>query len=113
MSGRTATDASPPDVYEEVRKVTGLINASRRLLAEGKMVDLAGLQRNVDMLCQTLRQAPPKDSKAARKTVASLLDGLDTLADALTAQYEEITRQLEGTVRRHAAAAYERPKDDA
>ena len=113
MSGQTATDVSLPDIQEEMRKVTSLINAARRLLAEGKMVDLAGLQRNVDVLCQTLQQVPPKQSQAAKESVASLLDGLDTLADALTAQYEEFTRQLEGTVRQHAAAAYERPGDDA
>lgn len=113
MSGQTAPDVPPLDVHEEVRKVTSLINAARRLLAEGKMVDLAGLQRNVDILCQTLRHAPPKESQAAQESVASLLDGLDTLAEALTAQYKEFTRQLEGTVRQHAAAAYERTRDDA
>ncbi len=113
MSGQTAIGVSPPDVQEEVRKVTSLINATRRLLAEGKMVDLAGLQRNVDTLCQTLRKAPLEESQAAKETVASLLDGLDTLAEALTAQYEDLTRQLAGTVRRHAAAAYDRSRDDA
>ena len=113
MRGQTATGVPPRDVQEEVRKVTSLINAARRLLAEGKMVDLAGLQRNVDTLCQTLRQAPSKESQAAQETVASLLDGLDTLAEALTAQFEDITRQLEGAVRRQAAAAYDRSRDDA
>ncbi len=113
MSGQTATGGPPRDVQEEVRKVTSLINTASGLLAEGKMVALAGLQRNVDTLCQALRQVPPKESQAARDSIASLLDGLDTLAEALTAQYEDITYRLEGTVRRQAVAAYDRSRDDA
>ncbi|MDP6573085.1 MAG: hypothetical protein QGI06_06190 [Rhodospirillales bacterium] len=113
MSGRTATGDPPRDIHEETRKVASLINAASGLLAEGKMVDLAGLQRNVDTLCQALRQVPPKEGQAARETIASLLDGLDTLAEALTAQYQDITCRLEGAVRRQAAAAYDRSRDDA
>ena len=99
MSGQTATDVSLLDIKEEMRKVTSLINAARRLLVEGKMVDLAGLQRNVDILCQTLQQSPPKQSQAAQKSLVSLLDGLDTLAYALTAQFIAYTRQAESTLR--------------
>ena len=113
MSGQTAIGGPPRDVQEEVHKVTSLINAASGLLAEGKMVDLAGLQRNVETLCQALRQVPPKEGQAARGSIASLLDGLDTLAEALTAQYEDFTYRLEGAVRRQAAAAYDRSRDDA
>ena len=113
MSGQTAAGGPHRDAQEEVRKVASLINAASGLLAEGKMVDLAGLQRNVDTLCQTLRQGTSREGQAARESIASLLDGLDTLAEALTAQYEDITCRLEGTVRRQATVAYDRSRDKA
>ena len=109
MSGTPANGG--PDVNVEVEKVASLVSTARRLLDDGKMVDLAGLQRNVDVLCQAVRQAPLKNAKALKDSVAAILADLDQLAEALTAQYEALSRRLEGTVRREAMNAYAEPKD--
>lgn len=99
--------SAPGDAAQEVEKVATFIDTARRLLADGKMIDLAGLQRNVDILCRALHQAPPADAAALKDSVAALLAGLDALAEALSSQYETLFQHLDGSLRRKALAAYE------
>lgn len=103
---------APRDAGQEVEKVATFIDTAQRLLGEGKMIDLSGLQRNVEVLCQALREAPPEQARPLKESVADLLAGLDALAAALSGQYEEISHGLQRSVRRQALAAYDRAADD-
>lgn len=105
--------SAPGDAAHEVEKVATFIETAKRLLAEGKMIDLTGLQRNVDVLCRALREAPPEEAGALKESVADLLAGLDLLAAALSDQYAEVSRGLERSVRRTALAAYDRTADES
>ena len=102
-----------PDVAVEVRKVASLISTARRLLAEGKMVDLSALEGKVKTLCGAICQAPPKDTEGLEASVNDLAEDLDRLTVELTAQFRAITRQIEGAVRRQAMDAYGKAKDES
>jgi hypothetical protein len=79
--------------------IAAAVVEARRALAEGALVDVAGLDAAVTELCQ----AAPSLSASARpdfaRALAELADALDGLAD-------DITRQSAAAQRRRAIDAY-------
>ena len=94
----------------EIEKVTSLIAAARRLLAEDKLVDLGALEGKVRDLQAAIEGAAPGDLDTVKALIAALVDGLDGLEAELTAQHRRLNRELGDALRRHATDAY--GKDD-
>jgi len=96
---------------EEVHKVTSLIDTARRLLGEGKSVDLAALEEKVETLCRAIRQAPTGEAKKLSEPLATLIDKLDGLAADLTRQHQSLRAGAGGAISQQAVGAYRKAKD--
>lgn len=90
----------------EIEKVTSLIAAARRLLAENKMVDLGALEGKVKELRAAIEKGSADDLDAVKASLSAVVDGLDGLEAELTARHRRLDRELGEAVRRHAADAY-------
>ena len=109
----TEAQGSRLDVRDEARKVASLIDTARRLLAEGRMVELSALEGKVQTLCDAIRRAPPEDAEELKSPIRAILEGLDRLEAELTVQNEVVTARQEDAVRRQAMEAYRSEKDES
>ncbi len=76
-----------PDIAAEMDKVASVIATARRMLDEGRMVDLSALGAKVEALCASAREAPAGEREALAKSMKALVTALDDLAEALKAQF--------------------------
>ena len=108
MSGSPALD-----IDQEIAKVTSLINVARRHLAEGKMIDLANLQKKIEELCHLAMGRPKTENQAIGAALGEIDANLDMLAEMLTQKHEEMMDELaDGGVRKQAIDAYsKKPRD--
>lgn len=93
-------------LMSEIEKVTSLIAAAHRLLAENKMVNLGALEGKVNDLQAAIENGAPDDLDAVKGLLSAVVDGLDVLEAELTAQHQRLDRDLGAAVRRNAADAY-------
>jgi len=70
------------------------VGAARRLVAAGQMIDLSGLETEVDGVCRAIRELAPRAQKDFTSPLVRLVDELDKLAADLRAQYERVQRGL-------------------
>lgn len=70
-------------ILEEVDKVESVITTARRLLADGKMVDLTALEGKVGTLCERIVDADLSDSDDVGVALRAVLEKLEQLGDEL------------------------------
>ena len=96
------------------RKIAALIETARRMLAEGRTVDLAALEGKVREQCEAARAAAPAARVGLKETLAAIIDDLDRLVADLADQHRALTDGAAGAagdVRRRMADAYARARD--
>jgi hypothetical protein len=102
---QTAT-LTVPEIRDEVHKVASLVDTARRLLTEGSNVDLSALEGKVRVVCEAIHQASGEDLTDLKESMATIIDGLDSLESALNEQFGSILAANEGTTRMAAMNAY-------
>ncbi|HEY6335505.1 MAG TPA: hypothetical protein VI113_06420 [Alphaproteobacteria bacterium] len=87
--------------------VVATVDAARRVLADGRAVDLMGLEARVAALCDTIGAQPERVASHYRPRLIALLDEVDRLRSDLEVQRAILAREL-GTLaaRRQAIGAY-------
>jgi hypothetical protein len=75
------------DIDTQAEKVIALIEASRRVLADGQPIDLVALEGKVRDLCETATAAPDEDQPGLQVMLAEIIDHLDDLTEDLTARH--------------------------
>jgi hypothetical protein len=97
------------DVTRELDAASALVEAVRRIVADGRAVDLAGLDSRIARLCRLAERLAPAEAMPFRARLIALLDDVDRLAGSLEAQRATIARELASVAtRRRAATAYGR-----
>ncbi|PKU26020.1 hypothetical protein [Telmatospirillum siberiense] len=74
---------SAEETREELAKVSSLAMTARRLLAGGKLVDLAALEERVRILCGTVQAMPREEGQSLLDDMRSLINKLDQLRGEL------------------------------
>jgi hypothetical protein len=87
--------------------VAATVDTARRVLADGRAVDLTGLEERVAALCTAIGAQPEPAAIGYRPRLIALLDDVDRLRSDLEAQRALLVREL-GTLaaRRQAIGAY-------
>lgn len=94
-------------IGEQFDGVMAVVGAARQILADGRAVDLAGLEGRVVTLCEKVRTLPEQHAALYRPRLVALLDELDRLTAELEAQHQLVARELGSLVtRKHAVRAY-------
>ena len=96
-------------IRSELQTIASLVAASRTILADGRAVDLTGLDRRVDALCQSLQSLDAKDARTLKPGLIALIDDIEHLKRDLLAQHEALGVELQRLgVAHKATSAYGR-----
>jgi hypothetical protein len=107
MTNTNDTGTGNSDVASEMGKVASVITTARRMLADGKMVDITSLEGKVEELCKTAKTLPPEERFQVAQAMAHLIQQLDDLATDLQDQYTAMTHQATTETPARAVAAYQ------
>jgi len=109
------THTPPPNgaeriIREELEKTASLISGARRLMAEGRSVDLSALEDRVRTITDAMQNAPADVQTTYTDHLSALLDILDALQGDLESQHKALEEGLKTIKTREAHGAYN-PKD--
>lgn len=92
---------------ERMREAAAGIEAARGLLAQGDMIDLAGLEGHIEALCSEIATLAGENRQRIKPRLVALIDELNTLAGTLQTQHERLTGELKDiSTRQRAVSAY-------
>jgi hypothetical protein len=89
--------SSPLD--QEIGEIIDAVSAAQRMLADGALVELAGLDAAVSRVCEAASRLAAAERTQVAGRLAGLADALDRLALDVANQHQACSRQ-------RAAAAY-------
>lgn len=105
---------SPPGaeqiVRAELEKAASLISGARRLMAEGRSVDLSALEERVRTIAAAVKDAPDEVQATYKEHLGALVDVLDALEGDLQDQHKALEEAMKTIKHREAHGAYG-PKD--
>ena len=94
-------------ITKELDAITVIIDASQGLLDDGKVIDLAGLDKRVDKLCADIAAQPAANSRGLKDRLILMIESLDRLVASLDVQHKELGAALKDvTDRQRAVTAY-------
>lgn len=78
------TPQTPPaDLMLEMDKVASVIATARRLMADGRTIDLSTLEGRIDALCTRVRKTPPANRDIVARAMENLVQALNDLEAAI------------------------------
>ena len=105
MSNPTAAEIS-----QQMEKVESLMSTSRRLLKEGKMVDLSALEERIRELTDNLKKCDPETAKPFIPAVHKLIDSLEGIEQNLKEHQQGLLESEADMDRKKARNAYQNDK---
>lgn len=88
----TSSDASPPNGFDPLQETLALagqvgrmVALAETMMASGRPVDLAGLDRSVGLLCAKALDLPPKEGRLIRVELTGLAERVKALSAAVRA----------------------------
>ncbi|MCK4939251.1 MAG: hypothetical protein KAR80_03085 [Rhodospirillaceae bacterium] len=94
-------------ISQQLEKVESLITTSKRLLEEGKMVDLSALEERIRELTDNLKKCDPETAKPFLEAVHKLIDSLEGIEQNLEDHQQELLKGKEELERKKARNAYQ------
>lgn len=110
------TQSTPPPtdaatvIKDELEKTASLISGARRLMAEGRSVDLSALEDRVRTIADAVQNAPVDVQDSYKEHLGVLVEILDALEGDLEGQHKALEEGLKNIKHREAHGAYG-PKD--
>jgi hypothetical protein len=96
----------PADLALEMDKVAAVIATARRLMVDGRTVELSTLESRIDALCTRVRQSPPATREVVIRAMENLVRALDDLEAAIRSRVGGTAS--EGVARSRVLNAYAR-----
>lgn len=81
--------ADGQEIGKRLKSVLDYVQDCDRRVAQGEIMDLQGLDKNVIEICDAVAALPPKDAKPLEKQMATLISKLEHLADAMRQQQQK------------------------
>lgn len=99
--------SSPQDGFlEQAEQVSSLIATARRLIADGKTVDLSNLEDKIRALCAGAEEMDRGDPSPVRNALIAISEELDRLEEETAARHRELGGGSMAGALRHAIGAY-------
>jgi len=93
----------------DIARLTDLVTAARAIMADGRVVDLAGLDEETRRLVERLRLDRPENAGPIKTALLVLVDEMDRLKAAIEDKNAAFTKELSALqAGRGAAHAYGR-----
>ena len=94
-------------LVRRLQAASTVVAEAKAAVERGDLVDLAGLDREVDGICKGLTGVNPEDSESLRSALIALASDLDHLTSALSGAHKKLTKDLgELGNRQRAVKAY-------
>lgn len=95
------------DIQTELDQTSGVIERFRTCLAEGSVIDLTGLDRRIEGMCNAIIELPEDQRATVKATLIGLIDELNGLVEVLSRQQDKVSEELKGVAsRQKAVSAY-------
>lgn len=103
----TGTPADADEIIrQELEKAASLIAGARRLMAEGRSVDLTALEDRVRTIAAAVQDAPGEVQETYREHLGVLVEVLDALQGDLEGQHKALEEGMKSIKQREAHGAY-------
>ena len=109
----TPPGAAEARIREELEKAASLISAARRLMGEGRNVDLGALGEHMRAVTLAVQGAPKDIAQGFTEHLEALMAALDALESDLETQHRALEDGLDAIRRREAQGAYQGPTGGA
>jgi uncharacterized protein YicC (UPF0701 family) len=93
-------------IRQELEKAASLISGARRLMAEGRHVNLNAMEERVRIITESVHAAPQEMAQHYKEHLQALLDALDALEQDLQLHHEALESGLKTIKQREAMDAY-------
>lgn len=100
------SDVFEDTIRQELEKAANLISGARRLMAEGRHVDLSAMEERIRTITEAIQAAPSELASTYKDHLSALLEALDVLDLELKAHHEALESSLQGIKHREAHDAY-------
>jgi len=100
------SDAIETTIRQELEKAATLITGARRLMAEGRHVDLSAMEERVRTITEAVQAAPDDIATGFKEYLKALLEALDTLERDLETHHNALEEGLNAIRHREAQDAY-------
>lgn len=95
------------DIQVQLEQTSGAIEGFRASVADGVAVDLTGLDKSIEVMCDAINALAPDQRLTVKATLIGLLDAMNSLVEDLKGQQDEISEDLKGvSSRQQAVSAY-------
>lgn len=103
----TAPKSNAEGISHDLTHIGDVISAARDLVADGQLVNLGPLEREVDRICGGLGELTRGEAERVKPVLLSLMDELDRLAEEMRARQGEYESELRSLAsHQNAAKAY-------
>jgi len=93
-------------IRQELEKAANLISGARRLMSEGRQVDLSAMEERVRAVTQAVDTAPPEVAREYKDHLLALMEALDVLDHDLQTHHKVLEEGLTTIRHREAEIAY-------
>jgi hypothetical protein len=94
-------------IQAQLDQTCDVIGGFRRSAEAGMVIDLSGLDRSVETMCEAIARLPADERRPLKDALVALLDELNALVAALEAQQRNTSEELKGvSSRQRAVTAY-------
>jgi hypothetical protein len=93
-------------IREALEKAASLVVGARRLMAEGRSVDLTALEERVRTITSAVQNAPADIQSTYKEHLSVLVEILDTLEHDIEGQHKALEEGLKSIKHREAHGAY-------
>lgn len=104
--GTRDDEAASARIREELEKTASLISGARRLMGEGRNVDLSALEERTRAVSAAVQSAPKAIAQGYAEHLDALMAALDALESDLETQHQALEDGLDAIRRREAQGAY-------
>jgi hypothetical protein len=95
------TTKTTEELLEEAEKVSSVIATARRLIADGKTVDLSNMEGKIGSLCENAEAAQSEQTEDVQNALAAIVEDLNLLNEEMSAKmWDGAEASLEDTAKR-------------
>ncbi len=92
-------------ILQELQSLNDLVVAARDIVSAGRVIDLDPVQKEVERICDDIKQLPPRESANLKPALVSLIDDLGKLTEDMKTCHAELKSQLENLASHSTVAA--------
>ncbi len=93
MSRHQGPEITSAELAKRMKSVNDYVRDCERRVSLGEIMELDGLDRNVMELCDAIAALPKDQSADFEKQMGSLIENLETLADAMRIQQDKVAAE--------------------